>query len=134
MRSAAKAVQKAIYNLLSTDIPDIPVYAEVPDGSSYPHIVIGESTAMPWYTKIWDGQEVTVTVHAWVRSKGTSMEDAKDMGDRIVQSVTENYAARLQVDGYVVADVLLDMEEYIRDIDGETAHGVIRFRMKLQEV
>jgi len=128
MKSALLAFQKALYERLRTRL-SVPVYDAVPDGAAFPYVTLGEDTAVDWSTKLQAGQEITHTLHVWSRYPG--MAEAKQIIDAVVQALT---AEPLAVEGFAVVVFRFDWSEVLRDPDGITRHGVVRFRAKLQEV
>ena len=69
-------LQKAIYSKLNdatisgASISDVPVYDDVPEGTSAPYINIGEETAINDGTKTVDAVEHTLTIHIWSEYRG----------------------------------------------------------------
>ncbi len=86
MTLASNALQKAIYDRLTSQLGVSPkVYDFVPQAAIYPYVVIGDVTSLPWDTKTEDGQEFTVTIHAF----------DKGAGKKSVQAIAENIYAAL---------------------------------------
>jgi hypothetical protein len=131
MTLAANALQAGIYARLTNQLGASPaVYDFVPQSSAYPYVVIGDVTAGPWDTKTYDGQEFTVTVHAF----------DKAAGKKSVQTILQNvYAAlhhkeaNITVTGYHLVLVRCEFSEAFQDpsVEGDTDryfHGVQRYR------
>ena len=74
MTDASWPLQKAVFARLSGDAALMTlvtaIYDQVPEEPSFPYVTIGEDTAMDWGTKSTQGQEVTLTIHAWSRARG----------------------------------------------------------------
>src|SRR5690606_12670206 len=118
------ALQTAVHNRLSgyAGMPD--VYDDVPQSSSsFPYVVIGEDTHIPWATDDSVGAETTVTLHVWSRYKGK--KEAKDIQALIYQALNRY---ELSVDGYELVTLEFEYSDVILDADGLTRHGVSRFR------
>lgn len=89
--SAIKAVQTAIYSTLNGDSTLLAlatggVHNDVPDGQSYPHVLISLPTETPWHTfggpSVGLGWNVVARVHVYSRYQGDS--EALDIHNRIV--------------------------------------------------
>ena len=118
-------IQAAIYDALQSMTPT--VYDDVPDQSSgltFPYIVIGDATSRDWSDDTYTGTDNTTTIHVWSRYPGYL--EAKELMREI--------DARLNRVKLTVADASLltcelEYAEAMRDPDGETRHGVMRFRV-----
>jgi len=126
-------VQQAVYNRLLdnnavNESVDGRVFDEVPQGTEYPYINIGEDTAIAWDTDDSTGSESTLTLHVWSRKSGR--REVKEIMRLIYASL---HRAELVVAGAYV--VLCDWEfsESFMDADGVTRHGVTRYRVILEE-
>ena len=122
------ALQEALYARLNndstlTDTNGASVYDEVPEGSSFPYVVIGETTALEYGTKDVDGSENTVTIHVWSQYRGA--KETKNIMDRI-HDLLHDY--NLSVTGANLINLRFEFLDLIRDPDGITRHGVMRFR------
>ena len=125
------ALQEAIYTRLSndstlTDTNGASVYDEVPEGSSYPYVTIGETTALDYSTKDVNGSEQTLTLHVWSQYRGA--KESKNIMDRL-HDLLHNYS--LSVTGANLINLRLEFSDLLRDPDGITRHGVVRFRAVL---
>jgi len=56
-------IQKAVFDLLVIGVDPTPVYDDVPQGASFPYVVIGDDTSIPWDTDDSVGSESTLTIH-----------------------------------------------------------------------
>ena len=125
------ALQTAIYSRLKNDntltsTHGAGVYDDVPEGSSFPYVAIGESTALDYGTKDSHGSENTITLHVWSRYKGS--KETKNIMDRL-HDLLHNY--NLSVSGANLINIRFEFSDLIRDPDGITRHGIIRFRAVL---
>ena len=82
-------LQKSIFSTLNGNATgmggaNVPVFDDVPEGTLYPYVVLGEETAVNNGTKNLDGVEHTLTIHAWSQYRGR--REIKE----IMQSVYEN--------------------------------------------
>ena len=122
------ALQEAIYARLNNDSTltstyGASVYDEVPEGSSFPYISIGETTALDYGTLDVDGSEQTMTFHVWSQYRGA--KETKNILDRL-HDLLHDYS--LSVTGANLINIRFDFSDLLRDPDGITRHGVIRFR------
>lgn len=136
MKSPLGPLQAAIYQRLTASADLMAkvkgVFDAVPDNQAFPYVTLGEDTDIEWSSRpgAMDGHEVTHTLHIWSRYKGFA--EAKQIGDLVTQAITS--APLALSGGFRAVSTGLDMVQYIRDQDGVTRHGVIRFRFRIQEV
>jgi len=105
------------------------IYDEPPaDGASYPCITIGEDTVSDMGTKTTDISEHTLTLHAWSRYNGR--KEAKQILDAIKATLHHNL---LSVTGHTVVEAHFEFAETLLDPDGETWHGVARYRFIVED-
>ena len=127
MSGAALAFQGAIYDLLAVDLAGDPVDGRIYDAPSqdatFPYVTIGDDTAIDFSTMTGDGEELTLTLHAWSRYPGR--KEVKTILGAIKTSLHNQV---LTVAGQNVVKVYFDGSETLQDQDGQTWHGVIRFR------
>lgn len=115
-------LQKAIFTTLDTGLT-VPVYDDVPQGASFPYVSIGEDTSIQWDTDLDDGTESTLTIHVWSRSPGR--KEAKELLDSIHGLL---HRKTLTVTGASPVFCYYEFAETLLDPDGETRHGVTRYR------
>ena len=118
------AVQKSLFDALTAALAPVPVLDFAGPNQSYPYCTIGEFTGGQSDTIGEQAVDLEVTVHLWSRQPGmqevqTLMETAKDALDR----------ARLPAAGFHWVDTIFIFAQTLRDIDGQTRHGVLRFRI-----
>jgi hypothetical protein len=121
-------LQKTIYSALSSDNTltstlGASVHDEVPQGTAYPFVQIGEDTAVDYSTKDETGAETTVVMHVWSRVAGSAQ--AKNIMDRVH---TLLHDSNLTVTGFNLVNMRMEFSDLIRDPDGLTRHGIMRFR------
>lgn len=122
------ALQTAIYSALSgdsnlTSTLSCGVYDDTPEESAFPYIVIGEDTTTDYSTKDVDGGATTMTVHVWSQYKGS--KETKNIIDRVH---TLLHDSALSQSGFNLVNMRYEFSDIIRDPDGVTRHGIIRFR------
>ena len=121
-------LQTAIYTALSgdsnlTSTLGASVFDEVPDQSSYPFVALGEETVVEYDTKDLDGASHTINIHVWSQYKGA--KETKQIMDRIH---TLLHDSSLSVSGFNLIRMQFEFSDIMRDPDGVTRHGVMRFR------
>ena len=121
-------LQTAIYSALSgdsnlTSTLGASVFDEVPDQSSYPFVALGEETVVEYDTKDLDGASHTIIIHVLSQYKGA--KETKQIMDRIH---TLLHDSSLSVSGFNLIRMQFEFSDIMRDPDGVTRHGVMRFR------
>jgi hypothetical protein len=103
------------------------VYDDVPDGAALPYVAIGDVTEAPNDTMGKTGRDLTVTVHTWSQYQG--MREVKQIQNRI-DALLDRWAPT--VSGWAAVEMLQEFFETFRDPDGDTMHGVARYRIHIQ--
>ena len=122
------ALQTTLYTTLSSDNTltstlGAGVYDEVLEGASYPFVSLGEETAVDYGTKDLVGGETTINIHIWSQYKGA--KETKEIMDRIHDLLHDS---NLTVIGFNLINLRFEFSDILRDPDGVTRHGVMRFR------
>tara|TARA_R110002126_G_scaffold15594_1_gene63779 strand:- start:679 stop:1080 length:402 start_codon:yes stop_codon:yes gene_type:complete len=122
------ALQTAVFSKLSTDsnltsVLKAKVFDDIPENTDYPYVQLGEDTAIDYSTKDQTGSEVSVNVDVWSRYRGSL--EAKNIMDRVH---TLLHDSSLSVTGSNFINMRFEFSDIIRDPDGITRHGVMRFR------
>lgn len=99
------------------------IYDHVPAGSACPYVVIGDETAADASGTLVDAQEHTVTIHAW--SEATSSLQCKTILAAVRAALHD---APPTLSAGHCANLRAEFKETLRDPDGVTWHGVMRFR------
>ena len=105
-----------------------PFLPEGAPSTSFPYCVIGNDTTEPWDTDDTLGTEISLTLHFWSRAK--SMKQVKALMD---QAYGLLHRASLAKTGYSIIDCLFEFCEAMNDPDGQTKHGVQRYRLTIRE-
>jgi hypothetical protein len=130
-------VQAAIFSRLSADSNITALLADgansildyVPSGANAPYIVLGETRAEPFDTATDAGCEVMIAIHSYSRSLG--MKEARDVMTAVYNSL---HRASFAVSGHsLILCHLLDSET-VMEADGQTRHGIQRFRVITEPV
>lgn len=122
------ALQSAIYSALNgdsnlTSTLGASVFDDVTEGTSTPFITIGEETATEFDTKDLAGSENTINIHIWSEYKGS--KETKQIMDRVHDLLHDS---SLSVTGFNLVNMRFEFSDIIRDPDGVTRHGIMRFR------
>ena len=125
------ALQSSVYSTLSNDNTlsstyGASVFDDVPEDTSYPYITIGEDNISEFGTKDLDGTTSTMTIHIWSEYKGS--KETKQIMDRIHDLLHDS---SLSVSGFNLINMRFEFSDIMRDPDGITRHGVMRFRAVL---
>ena len=130
--SALAAIQKAVYERLSADSSLMGkvtgIFDFVPDNQEFPYVTIGEATTVPFATFSRFGEEATITLHIWSRYQG--FKEIADIMDDLNRLLGHQ---DLQVIGYDTITCFYDFSETLREPDGITRHGVVRYRILTQK-
>jgi hypothetical protein len=126
--SPAWLLQQAVFTRLNDDATltstlGAAVYDNVPDGSPFPYVAIGDITEAPNDTMGTTGRDSTVTIHVWSQAAG--FKETKQILDR-VDALLDRWAPTLA--GWNASDMGQEFIETMRDPDGITRHGVSRYR------
>ena len=122
-------LQKAIFSTLSADssldslVGNNKILDDVPQGTNYPYVQIGEETSIDAGLKDKEAQEYTLTIHIWSRYRGN--KETKEIAERIY---TLLHNGAISVTGASLANIRNEFFTVLIDDDGLTRHGVMRFR------
>jgi hypothetical protein len=124
------SVQRAIYDILSQDrvLRDMVtgVFDDVPEDQAFPYVQLGDRTETNKpSTMLTQGRENTLTLHIWSRAKGYL--EAKQIGNRVIELLDD---VPLYLPGWTWEHTGYEFGAYMRDMDGITRHGVLRFRVR----
>ncbi len=134
--SASLACQKAIRAAL---VGDAGVTALVPAASILdrnarpnpdPSIIIGEDQEVDEDRIARDVLRIYSTVHVWKRETG--LVGVKQIAGAIRKALTVR--PERTVDGWYIAECYVAGSRFLRDPDGETAHGVVTIESLAREV
>lgn len=122
-------VQTALYNRLIGDAPLMAVitgvYDDVPqEGATCPYVVIGDSTVNEADTQTYTAMDNTINIHTW------SLYSGRLQTKQIMQLIYECLHRKPLVltDG-TNWELIFDFSDDFMDDDGETRHGVQRFKI-----
>lgn len=129
MSSSAWSLQQAVFAALGADaaltalIGASRIYDDVPQGTPFPYLTFGQSTARDWSTGTEEGSEHVLTLHVWSQSKG------KKQAHEIMNAVRAVlHDQPLTLAGHRLVNLRHEFSESRREPDGDTIHGITRFR------
>jgi hypothetical protein len=129
MPSASSSLQQSIFSTLSANaaltalVGSDRIYDDVPQGSPLPYLTIGQTTVRDWSTATEDGNEHILTLHVWSGAKGKK-ETSEIMG--AIRNALHDQP--LALTGHRLVNLRHEFSEARRAADGETIHGIARFR------
>lgn len=123
------SVQQSIFQVLGAALAPVPVVDDAGESRAYPYVSIGEVIGEHADTLGEMGVDLEITIHVWSRQLGMQecadlMEAAKDALHR--QSFP-------LADAQWVSTIFVQAQT-MRDADGRTRHGILRFRVLTFEV
>lgn len=134
--SASLAVQKAIRNRLITTagvtslVPATSILDRNARPNPDPSIIMGEDQAVDESDIARRNQRIYSTVHIWKKEAG--LTGVKAIAGAIRTAL---HSAKLPLtDGFHFGDCHVSGERFLRDPDGETAHGVVTVETLAHEV
>jgi len=123
-------LQKSVFGVLnSANITDAAgsaitgVFDDVPEGTAYPYIVVGEESSNNISTKSLDMHEHTLTIHTWSQYRG--LKEIKVIMKQIYDNLND---VSLSVSGGQAVNMKQEFLTTLVDPDGITRHGIMRFR------
>lgn len=123
------SLQKAVFAALGADATLIGligagrIHDGAPQSGSFPYLTFGQSLARDWSTATDVGAEHVLTLHVWSRSPGKMETQA------IVRAVRQALHDRpLTLEDHRLINLRHELSDTVRDPDGETVHGIVRFR------
>jgi hypothetical protein len=135
MPSSSWALQQALYSAVTGSAPLAAligpprVYDDVPQGAAFPYLTLGQSTLRDWSTGTDDAEEHTLTLHVWSRAGGR-----REMHEVMDVLRVALHDQPLALAGHRLVNIRHEISEARRDPDGETYHGIVRFRAVTEPV
>jgi hypothetical protein len=129
MTAASWALQRSIYQTLSGS-PELTsllggdrIYSNAPQAAALPYISLGQTVNLDWSTGTEDGMEHSLTLHVWSRA-----DSAAEVHEIIQVIRTLLHDKPLLLDDRYLVNLRHEFTEARRDPDGETMHGIVRYR------
>lgn len=120
-------IQAAIFAKLNTALT-VPVFDNVPQKTAYPYVVIGDDTSVPFDTDDSLGTEATITIHVWSQYRGR--KQVKEIMQQIYDAL---HRGNVAVSDALLIESQAEFEQTIVESDGLTRHGIIRFRLTIDQ-
>ena len=130
MSKAGWPLQKAIFAALSADatlaalIGDPPrIYDDPPGEAMLAYVQLGDGTESDWGTATGEGAEHQLAIHVWSRAGGR-------MEARAILAAIHGvlHGAALSLDANRLINLRFVLSQVWRENDGETYHGMARYR------
>lgn len=128
-------LQKAAYAALKADstlttlLGNDWLYDAVPQATDFPYVVIEQMRVNEWSTGTEGGSEHILMLHVWSRYHGK--REAYDITDAIRNALDD---AELTLDDNRLINLMHQYSDLKRHDDGESWHGVMRFRAVTEPV
>lgn len=123
MPDAASPLETAILSRLSTALSPTKVYDRPPQNQPTPYVVVGDDYHAPWDTDDSIGSESILTIHTWSVERGK--KQVKTIQGQIYDAL---HRYELVVTGFHTVTLEFDSAEAFTDVDGQSMHGVSKFR------
>ena len=127
--SAGWSLQKSIAQALKSDVAlsallgGSRVYDFVPQRAAYPFVSLGNMVSRDWSTGSERGDEHVLSLHVWSKAKG------KKQCLEILSAVRRVlHDVELVVEDHQLVNLRYQFSDARLDPDGETFHGIMRFR------
>lgn len=130
---ASLELQEAIYQTLTVNVDltnllgGAKIYDHVPKRTKPPYITIGMTQERDWSTSTEEGREHLITIHSWTENRGRKI--AKDI---IIALQNAMSSAQLNMPTQKLVNLVFEFNEIRRDPDGDTIHGISRYRIKTE--
>lgn len=133
MKSALAPLQAALYSRLTNDAAITArvtsIFDAVPQGQTFPYIVLSNDTSADDSTKTYDQEDITKTIDVWSRYNGK--KEAQEIMSLALESITRE--PLMLTGGFTAQFARLELMETLIDEDGVTRHGVLRLRFKIKQ-
>ncbi len=135
MASPGWDLQKAVYAALAADaalnhlLGGQAIHDAPPQTAAFPYVAIDQTQIRDWSTGTEPGAEHMLTLHVWSRYAGR--REAHEIADAVRAALD---GAMLNLEQHRLVNLRHQWSELKRDADGETQHGVLRFRAVTEPV
>ena len=129
-----EALQRAIFTALAAE--GLTVYDHVPqaadggDAAAFPYVTIGDAQERQLNTDTADAAELTISLHIWSRYAGK--QELQGIWRTIYERLHRRESS-IAVTDYQCIYFEFDTGETLLDPDGITHHGVLTFRVYLDQ-
>lgn len=129
MTASALALQEAVFSALTNSTPITTalggprIYDDVPQPAAFPYVTFGVSSVRDADSATESHDEHLFTLHVWSRAAGRREAHAIAA---LIRSALHD--ASLSLRDHHLVNLRHEFSEARRDPDGETIHGIVRFR------
>ncbi|NOU08251.1 MAG: DUF3168 domain-containing protein [Hyphomicrobiaceae bacterium] len=129
MMSSQQALQQAVFVTLTASsvvtslLGGARIFDDVPQPQAFPYITFGQSSLRDYSSATEAGDEHLFTLHVW--SRATGRRETMTIADAVKSTLHDQ---SLPLTDHRLINLRHEFSEARRDPDGETIHGVIRFR------
>lgn len=131
-------LQRALFLRLSQDTqlallmgaPEARIFDYVPENTPFPYIQYQLVQSVEDDTSTTHGFACSYQIHVWSQYEGT--KEAHAIMERVYNLLHEQYDFDLQM--YRLINQRYEFSELMRDPDGQTYHGVMRFKAVLDSI
>lgn len=133
--NASWDLQKGIYQALSNNaqlaslIGTGHVHDHVPHNARFPYLTLGQSAVRDWSTGTEEGGEHVLTLHVWSRAGGT--RETLEIIGAVNEALKD---AAIALPDHALVNLRFEYANARRDPDGETVHGIVRYRAVTEAV
>jgi hypothetical protein len=120
-------LQKTMFSVLDGNV-SAGVYDDPPKRPSYPYLIIGDDSFIPFDTDDTVGRDVIASVHIWDNYDGKKR--IKEVMGEVDQILNR---AELSIIGYDSINCVFDSSDQFLEPDGKTRHGVLTYRLLIDE-
>ncbi len=127
--AAGWALQSGLYQALVADATLISllggsyIHDDTPQRPQFPYVTISQSLLRDWSTGSEPGHEHVITLHIWSRARGK--KQAHDIANALQARLHDG---TLALTDHRLVNLRHEFTQIRRDPDGETYHGIVRFR------
>ena len=129
MTAASWVLQSSIFQALANS-PELTsllggerIYSNPPPEAQFPFIALGQTVNLDWSKGTEGGTEHSLTLHVWSRA-----DSAAEVHEiiQVIRMVLNNQP--LTLDDHYLVNLRHEFTEARIDPDGETLHGIVRYR------
>jgi hypothetical protein len=125
----ARALWRATFDAVSADAgvqaalgAPPRIFDHVPDDTAFPYLTIGDGATLEAGTDTGQGSFHRLALHVWSRARGRS--ECRAIMDAVIAALHETALAPA---GRVLTYLRFEGSDTLRDPDGRTYHGIVRF-------
>jgi len=130
MTAASWALQRSIFQALASS-PELTsllggkhIYSNPPPAAKFPFITLGQTVNLDWSTGTEDRTEHSLTLHMW--SRADNVAEVHEIIE-VIRAVLHDQP--LTLDDHYLVNLRHEFTEVRIDPDGETLHGIVRYRV-----